>query len=171
GVNAQEVREMLDDKRKDIPTELCMGSNMVHADYREWMIQNGHSLLEYRSPRWHMQHFGTDYMKGHMGLTNFWVDVVDRRIAWMVKTMPNLEFVVVTDTRSPNEFEWLAHHNADFFMIKRIGFNKDLHDNVENRHPVETHAESWKYDLTIWNQYGYPNDMLERVLAFYGMYR
>lgn len=169
GVRAQDVREMLDDKRKDVPTKLCMGSNIVHADYREWMIQNGHSLMEYRSPRWHMQHFGNDYMKGHMGLEDFWVDVVDRRIAWMVRTMPNLKYIIVTDTRSPNEFEWLSHHGAEFFMIKRTGFNKDQHDDNVKRHPVETHADAWDYDLTIWNQYGHREAMLDQFLKFHGL--
>lgn len=164
GIRAQDVREMLDDKRKDVPTELCMGSNIVHADYREWMIQNGHSLLEYRSPRWHMQHFGNDYIKGHMGMENFWVDVVDRRIAWLVRTMPNLKYIVVTDTRSPNEFQWLRNHGAEFYMVKRTGFNKDQHDDNAKRHPVETHADAWSYDHTIWNQYGHPDAMLDQFL-------
>lgn len=165
GTRAADVREMLDDKRKDIPTELCAGYNIVHADYREWLIQNGHNLAAHRTPRWHMQMFGNDYIKGHLGLTDFWVDVVDRRIAWLVKTKPNLKYIIVTDTRSPNEFDWLLNHGAMFYMVKRTGFAKDKHDDNTKRHPVETHADAWSYDHTIWNQYGHPDAMLDQFLT------
>ena len=169
GTNAQFIRELLDDSRKDLITPMCAGHNIVHADYREWMIQNGHSLTEPRAPRWHMQHFGNDYTKGHLGLTDFWVDVVDRRIAWLVKTKPNLKYIIVTDTRSPNEFQRLKNHGAEFIMIKRTGFNKDQHDDNVKRHPVETHADAWVYDMTIWNQYGHPDAMLDQFLTLNNM--
>lgn len=163
-VNAVELRAILDTSQKDIPTEMCMGSNIVHADYREWMIQNGHNLLEYRSPRWHMQHFGNDYMKEHMGLHDFWIEVVERRVAWLMKTMPELKVVLITDTRSPNEFDWLKKQGAEFWMVKRHGFPKDKHDEVETRHAVETHADNWKYDHVVWNEYGFPHQMIHTFL-------
>ncbi|MGL5706803.1 MAG: hypothetical protein ACRDDF_00840, partial [Aeromonas sp.] len=116
GVRAQDVREMLDDKRKDIPTELCMGTNIVHADYREFLLSKGVNLHFYQTPRFHMQMFGNDFVKGHVGLESFWVDVVSRRIEWLKRSMPNLKYIIVTDTRSPNEFEWLKAQGAQFYM-------------------------------------------------------
>lgn len=163
---AFELREMLDDGRKDIPTPICCGNRIVHSAYREFLLSIGVNLNEYKTPRWHMQHFGNNFIKDHMGLTDMWIDVLERRMQWMQITKPNLELIIVTDTRSPNEFEWLAHKGAEFIMVKRAGFPKDAHDNIENRHPVETHAESWKYDKVLWNHYGERDRMLQDCLAF-----
>lgn len=163
--NSVIVREMLDSSLKDMVTEHCAGTSIVHADYREFLLNKGVNLHFYQAPRFHMQIFGNDYTKGHLGLTDFWVDVVDRRIAWLVKTKPNLKYIVVTDTRSPNEFDWLLNHGAMFYMVKRTGFAKDKHDDNTKRHPVETHADAWSYDHTIWNQYGHPDAMLDQFLT------
>lgn len=165
--NSVIVRELLDNSLKDIPTQHCVGTNIVHTGYREFLLQKGVNLHEYQTPRFHMQMFGNDYMKGHLGLTDFWVDVVDRRIAWLMRTMPNLKYIIVTDTRSPNEFEWLSHHGADFFMVKRAGFPKDKHDDNENAHPVETYADNWVYDKVLWNHFGEPERMLDQCLHYF----
>lgn len=164
GVNAADVREMLDDKRKDIPTALCKGTSIVHTEYRELLLTMGVNLHEHQTPRFHMQRFGNDYIKGHMGLEDFWVDVVDRRIAWLVKTNPRLKVIIVTDTRSPNEFEWLKVHGSKFVLIQRTGFPKDSHDEPREVHPVETHALKWNYDIKLWNHYGYKDELITEDL-------
>ena len=162
---AIQMMECLHDNRKDIPTPMCTGTSLVHTDYREWMVQNGHNLLLNRSPRWHMQHFGNNYVKDHMGLHHFWIDVVDRRIEQLKRTNPNLELIIVTDTRSPNEFDWLGEvMEAKFIMVKRTGFPKDSHDDVTERHAVETFADNWKYDMTVWNHYGFAETMKTQAL-------
>jgi len=161
---AIELMSMLHDNRKDVPVHYLAGCHLVHADYREWMIQNGHSLTEPRSPRWHMQHFGNNYVKGHMGLHDFWIGVVDRRIEQLKRTNQNLELIIVTDTRSPNEFDWLARNESKFIMVKRTGFPKDAHDDVTERHEVETFADNWKYDMTVWNHYGFAETMKTQAL-------
>ncbi|UTQ78147.1 deoxynucleoside monophosphate kinase [Aeromonas phage JELG-KS1] len=168
-VYASAVREMLDDSRKDEPSKLCRGINIVHAEYREFLVQKGINLYTHQTPRFHMQMFGNDFIKGHMGLTDFWVDVVDRRIAWLMRTKPNLKYIIVTDTRSPNEFEWLSHHGAEFFMVKRAGFPKDKHDDRSTVHPVETHADSWKYDKVLWNHFGEPERLLDQCLSYFDL--
>lgn len=169
GVDAELVRGLLNDSRKDLKMLVCAGHNIVHSDYREWMIQNGHSLLEPRSPRWHMQHFGNDYIKGHLGLENFWVDVVDRRIEQLKRAKPNLKFLLVTDTRSPNEFEWLRDQGAMFYKVKRVGFPADAHDCAEGRHPVETHADNWSFDYILWNTFGEKEAMFNDFLTTQGL--
>lgn len=162
------LRELLDTSDKDKVTELSAGTNIVHADYREFLVNMGVNLHEYKSPRWHMQHFGNDYIKGHLGLENFWVDVVDRRIEQLKRAKPNLKFIVVTDTRSPNEFEWLGNQGAMFYMVKRKGFKPDQHDRAEGRHPVEMHAYSWTYDHVLWNQFGEPLEMFDQFMESQG---
>lgn len=166
---ALEVSALLSDSRKDIVNELCMGTNIVHADYREFLLNKGVNLNFYQTPRFHMQLFGNDYMKGHLGLTDFWVDVVDRRIASLKRCKPNLKYIIVTDTRSPNEFEWLKAQGAMAYMVKRAGFPKDKHDETEGRHPVETHADNWTYDHVLWNRYGDRDVMFSEFLTSQGL--
>lgn len=164
-----EIYERLQDSRKDVVTELCMGTNIVHAAYREFLLSKGVNLHCYQTPRFHMQMFGNDFLKGHMGLEDFWVDVVNRRIAWLKRTMPNLKYIIVTDTRSPNEFEWLLEQGAQFYMVKRAGFPKDMHDDNVKRHPVETHADNWSYDHVLWNRFGDREIMLSDFLTTQGL--
>ncbi|MGL5965366.1 MAG: hypothetical protein ACRCZ2_13375 [Fusobacteriaceae bacterium] len=149
-----EMYARLSDSRKDAVTPICLGTSIVHSDYREFLLSKGVNLNLYQTPRFHMQMFGNDYIKGHLGLENFWVDVVDRRIATLKRSKPNLKYIIVTDTRSPNEFDWLDEQDAVFYLIHRSGFPKDLHDNAEGRHSVETHADGWFYDHVLWNPYG-----------------
>lgn len=167
--SALEVKALLSDSRKDVVTPLCLGTNIVHSDYREFLLSKGVNLNLYQTPRFHMQMFGNDYMKGHLGLTDFWVDVVERRIAFLKKTKPHLKYIIVTDTRSPNEFDRLDEQGAMFYMVKRSGFPKDLHDNAEGRHSVETHADGWIYDHVLWNRYGDKGLMLHNFLDSQGL--
>lgn len=165
-VHATDLRHRLDTFEKDVRAHCWAGHNLVHADFREWMIQNGHSLMEKRSPRWYMQHFGNDYVKGHMGLENFWVDVVDRRIEQLYRNNQKLELIIVTDTRSPNEFEWLQSTGAKTINVVRTGFPKDVHDDPTRvPHPVELHALSWNYDHTLYNQFGFKAELLDDALC------
>lgn len=167
--NALEVRELLSDSRKDVVTPLCLGTSIVHRDYREFLLSKGVNLNLYQTPRFHMQSFGNDYIKGFLGLEDFWVDVVDHRIAALKRCKPNLKYIIVTDTRSPNEFEWLDRQGAMFYMIKRVGFPKDLHDNAEGRHQVETHADGWLYDHVLLNRYGDKEAMFSDFLTSQGL--
>lgn len=156
----------LSDGRKDTESTLWAGHKLVHADFREWMVQNDHNLMAPRSPRWYLQHFGNDYVKGHMGLENFWVDVVDRRIEQLCRNNPKLELITVTDTRSPNEFKWLKSIGAKTILVARTGFPKDAHDDPSHvPHPVELHALNWKYDHTIYNQFGFKAELLDDALC------
>lgn len=163
-----ELFTLLSDSRKDEVTSICLGTSIVHADYREFLLSKGVNLNLYQTPRFHMQMFGNDYIKGHLGLENFWVDVVDRRIATLKRSKPNLKYIIVTDTRSLNEFDWLDEQGAMFYMVKRSGFPKDLHDNAEGRHEVETHADGWLYDHVLWNRYGDKELMLSNFLDSQG---
>lgn len=164
-----EIYTRLSDSRKDEVTPLCLGTSIVHSDYREFLLSKGVNLNLYQTPRFHMQMFGNDYIKGHLGLTDFWVDVVDRRIAFLKRCKPSLKYIIMTDTRSPNEFDWLLDQGALFYMVKRAGFPKDLHDNAEGRHPVETHADGWSYDHVLWNRFGDKDVMFVDFLTSQGL--
>lgn len=165
-----EVYERLQDSRKDAVTELCVGTGIVHTDYRNFLLSKGINLHQYQTPRFHMQMFGNDYIKGDLGLEDFWVDVVARRIEWLKRSKPNLKYIIVTDTRSPNEFEWLKAQGAQFYKIRRTpDFPRDVHDEVGHQHPVELHVSEMSLDYVLWNRYGFPDSMFNDFLTTQGL--
>lgn len=153
-----EVRQMLLRPSKDVKHEAFSIKNLRLCPYRTFMMgQVGFNPIEITKPRslrYHLQRYGNDYVKGHMNSPMCWVDIFQRQLeAW--KSKGDVDIVVVTDTRAPEEFSMLTEDwDAHTFLIKRIDFPVSEHEVKREPHPIEEYAKNFKYDWELSNVYG-----------------
>ena len=95
------------------PRELLDGTTPESRAWREtpdiyWSDQFGHTV----TPRFVLQHFGTDVVRQHM-LDNFWIAAVQKQIE---NSNSN---IIVTDARFPNELDMVRKLGGITVRIKR----------------------------------------------------
>lgn len=95
------------------PRELLDGTTPESRAWREtpdiyWSDQFGHTV----TPRFVLQHFGTDVVRQHM-LDNFWIAAVQKQIE---NSSSN---IILTDARFPNELDMVRKLGGITVRIKR----------------------------------------------------
>ena len=95
------------------PRELLDGTTPESRQWREtpdiyWSDQFGHTV----TPRFTLQHFGTDVVRQHM-LDNFWIAAVQKQI------QNSHNNIIVTDARFPNELDMVRKLGGITVRIKR----------------------------------------------------
>ena len=95
------------------PRELLDGTTLESRAWREtpdiyWSDQFGHTV----TPRFVLQHFGTDVVRQHM-LDNFWIAAVQKQIE---NSSSN---IILTDARFPNELDMVRKLGGITVRIKR----------------------------------------------------
>ncbi len=95
------------------PRDLLDGTTPESRAWREtpdiyWSDQFGHTI----TPRFVLQHFGTDVVRQHM-LDNFWIAAVQKQIE---NSNSN---IIVTDARFPNELDMVRKLGGITVRIKR----------------------------------------------------
>lgn len=161
--NVEDFVRVSDSKGKDIPLPDFAPRNVTYMPYLDMLLRKGFNRDTPMSARQHLQLFGNDFIKGELGLESFWVDAL--MVELKALRAQGCPLVIITDTRSPNEFDTLKDLGARMLLIKRVGFPKDVHDETP-AHAVEQHSAHFDYDHTIYNQFGFPNAMLPEALKF-----
>lgn len=95
---------------------------------------------------------------------NFWVNFIVK----ILQFFPNeWDYVVIPDTRFPNEIEVLRENNIDTILVRveRPGFISPLTVEQQN-HPSETSLDDYKYDYVIHND-GTTADLHIKINNFY----
>ena len=129
--------------------------NMLEGDTessRYWREQPDHYWSEKfgkpTTPRWVLQYFGTEVMRGHM-YDGIWVDSCIGRYKG--------QDTVIADTRFPNEVKQIRRHGGKIILVKR-GFDPDWFVNyVEgNIEPQGIHSSEYawareEFDFVIDN--------------------
>ena len=77
------------------------------------------------------------------------------------------DYVIIPDTRFPNELEVLRENNIDTVLVRveRPGFISPLTAEQQN-HPSETSLDNYKYDYVIYND-GTTADLHIKINNFY----
>lgn len=165
-VSATNFELCCNSKAKDTKFHYLAPRYVDHLQYRGMLFDKGFSLDEPMSCRQHLQLFGNDFIKDVMGLENHWMDCL--RTTIQVRKDQGFEFIIITDARSPNEFDMVKAESGKTFLIERVGFPDDIHTNAP-RHAVETHADNYNFDHRLHNHYGFPDVMVTQVKAYLGV--
>jgi hypothetical protein len=131
------------DPLKDM-LRLFLRMNGVYADIVERMIEGDlketpTAILGGKTPRWALQSLGTEWGRDLI-YENVWTDTFIRRVK-------QLDKVVCTDFRFPNERDVLKFLGAKLIRITR----PDQEQNVHSLHPSEIYITQMAVDHEIIN--------------------
>lgn len=112
-------------------------ARMIDGDLKETPSR----YLNDRTPRYAMQTLGTEWGREIMS-DRFWVDAVADHIV-------NLDKVVITDVRFPNEIRFAKELGAHVFRVVRPGGSSS-----GDTHASETHVSELTVDGTLFNTAG-----------------
>lgn len=146
------IMERLTCSAKDIAIPELAIDNLKHGDYKKF-LSNTMKLVEPRSPRFHMQQFGDNYIKGHLGLEDHWVNIVHREVTGFKGS--RFDYVIITDARSEVEFNWIDRLDGRVIQIEQVCF-PETRAVSEHNHPVELFDYSDYVWATVRNVWGRP---------------
>ncbi|ALO79976.1 hypothetical protein AU161_gp16 [Pseudomonas phage PPPL-1] len=147
---------------KDARFEELAINEIPDTEYRDWLVSLYPTYEDHhepRSPRWHLQQYGTGYRRNHLGEPDVWL----KEGLKLIEKAPVESLVVVTDMRQANEYNALAERGAHLVRLTRNWVieavdSAPLHaTDIELRdHVMHAHVE---------NRWGYASDMLEQLKA------
>lgn len=148
---------------KDIQFAGLAIQHLPKSSYKFWLVTQGHCEEAPRSPRWHLQRYGTEYIREHLGKPNYWLD---KGICEVLNgdADPSVDVVVVTDLRLPNEYQCLSQGGAKTIRIVRNWHIPEV-DTVPY-HQSDIALMAHRFDALVVNEWGKPEAMLNQIKEF-----
>ncbi|CAI3971369.1 deoxynucleoside monophosphate kinase [Pseudomonas phage CHF7] len=150
---------------KDAPFEELSIKELPDSEYRDWLIDNRtdpvmHRFLsQSRSPRWHLQQYGTGFRRNYKGEPDVWLNEGLK----LIEKAPEDSLVVVTDMRQANEYLALEGLGAHLVRLIR-GWPIETVDSAP-LHATDIELRDHVMDAVVKNEWGYASDMLVQLRA------
>lgn len=145
---------------KDALFEELAIENLPETAYRDWLFfEQEHDVKIPRSPRWHLQQYGTGYRRNHLNDKDVWL----REGLKVVDSAPKDALVVVTDMRQANEYAALSIRQAHLVRLSRDWKIPEV-DEVPF-HATDIELRDYQMDAVVVNQWGHARGMLDQLLA------
>ncbi|AUV61724.1 hypothetical protein HOS76_gp30 [Pseudomonas phage Henninger] len=150
---------------KDAAFEELAINEIPDTEYRQWLIDNRtdpvlHRFMgQARSPRWHLQQYGTGFRRNFQGQPDVWLLEGLKEI----KKAPKKSLVVVTDMRQANEYEALAIRQAHLVRLHRNWVIPAVDE--APLHATDIELRDFQMDAVVENRWGYASDMLDQLIA------
>lgn len=145
---------------KDAAFEELSINNIPDTEYRDWLqaAEGDESVFERpRSPRWHLQQYGTGFRRNYKGEPDVWLNEGLKLIA----KAPEGSLVVVTDMRQANEYEALNGLGAHLVRLSR-NWTIEAVDSAP-LHATDIELEPFEMDAHVENRWGNPDQMLYQL--------
>lgn len=132
--------------------EMLEGSNPISRIWREKVDEWWSNKLNmpHLTPRWVLQHIGTDLFRKHFH-EDIWTACIEKKIY-------NLDKVVITDCRFPNEIEMVKKYGGKIIHVHRHNypfwfwpFKNKLSEPPKDVHPSEYEWIQIDFDMEFAN--------------------
>ena len=135
---------------------LCHYADLVKYIAKTFFSWNGEKDEEGRTI---LQYIGTDIVREKR--PNYWVEFILEILELFGE---NWDYVIIPDTRFPNEIDLVksAYDDVDFIKIVRHDFDNGLTEEQKN-HPSETALDDIEADYTFYND-GTLDDLIAKVV-------
>lgn len=157
------LMERLTCSAKDIELPELAINKLQHTHYKQF-LSDTMNLAMPRSPRFHMQHLGDNYIKGHLGLEDHWVRIVNREVTGFHGS--SFDYVIITDARSEVEFNWIDRVDGLVIQVEPACF-PESRSIAEHNHPVEQFDYSDYVWATVRNVWGRPETALDDIQSLF----
>lgn len=150
---------------KDALFEELSINNIPDTYYRMWLesrepYEKEHMwLTRSRSPRWHLQQYGTGFRRNHLNQPDVWLKEGLR----VIEKAPEGSLVVVTDMRQANEYEAMAERGAHLVRLSR-DWSIEAVDTAP-LHTTDIELRDHKMDAVVVNKWGHAREMLDQLKA------
>lgn len=158
--------EFFHSNHKDVLMDDLRVTALPKSDYKDWLLSNAlvaPEIQEPRSPRWHLQQYGTEYRREFLKNPDVWLNAGLKEIA---KAPEGL--VVVTDMRQHNEYLnlWLLGNasppcNVSTVRLQRMWFVPGVDD--AGYHKTDLDLIGHRMDAVVLNEWGNPSDMVAQL--------
>lgn len=164
---AREVERLMNMAAKDREQSQLSIADIPMSPYAAWLSQVAfpadEDYYKPRSLRWHLQQYGTEYIREYLGKPNYWLDkgileVLNGTID------PSVDAVVVTDLRLPNEYRALAQMGVGLIRIVRTWHVPEV-DNVPF-HISDIALLAEPFHALVVNEWGKPGAMFDQIKRF-----
>lgn len=151
---------------KDSPMHSLSIRSLHRGAYREWLETQGPNSADWmdvaRTPRWHLQMYGTEYRREFLKNPNVWLDAGLKEIEEAPEGI-----VVVTDMRQRNEYWALRKLNSKVLCssytarLQRLWFVPGVDDT--GYHKTDLDLIGSNMDAVIMNEWGSPSGMVTQL--------
>lgn len=153
--------------RKDREEPWLSLAYIPKSEYSAWLNQVAYpadkDYYKPRSLRWHLQQYGTGFVRGHLKKPGHWLEKGCLEVL-NGQSDPSVDVVVVTDMRLPNEYERMSLAGAHLIRIVRNWHVPEV-DTVPY-HESDIALLAHAFDALVVNEWGRPEDMFKQIERF-----
>lgn len=162
---ARELERRMHTSQKDDAIGLLSLRELPESHYKAWLKASkwGESVTTPRSLRWHLQQYGTEFIREYLGKQSYWLDQGLGEVH-LGLLAPETDVVVVTDMRLPNEYTALFSAGARVIRIVRNWFIPEV-DTVPF-HQSDIALMAHPFDALVVNEWGKPEAMYDQIKEF-----
>lgn len=163
-LSEETLLEFFHSNHKDVLMDDLRVTALPQSDYKDWLLSStmlSSEIQEPRSPRWHLQQYGTEYRREFLKNPNVWLDAGLKEI----KEAPE-GLVVVTDMRQQNEYAALGmftvgRPRAYTVRLHRMWFVPGVDDVGYHKTDLDLIGNSMS--AVVLNEWGNPSDMVAQL--------
>lgn len=156
----EDLVEFFHSDAKDRPMPGLSIRSIHRGAYREWLEMCGCNSPEWmdvaRTPRWHLQQYGTNFRRDHLKNPNVWLNA-----GMKVIDNTDAEIIVVSDLRQRNEYNELALEGAYMVRLHRMWHIPGVDD--APYHVTDLDLIGHHMDAVVLNEWGTPSGMLKQL--------
>lgn len=161
GEHAKDIEKTFHSSAKDQKVPHLAIHAIADSSYRAWLLSHaGLDRHTERSPRWHLQQFGTEYQRVFLKNPDVWLNAGLKCIETGLES--GVDHIVVTDMRQANEYETLScTPNAKTIRIQREWFIPGVDE--QPYHITDIGLMAHPFDALVVNRLGDPWAMLDQL--------
>jgi hypothetical protein len=143
---------------KDAQFEELAIDQIPESEYRDWLMDSGFlDLTIPRTPRWHLQQYGTGFRRNYKANPDVWLLEGLKEI----KKAPKGSLVVVTDMRQANEYAALSIRQAHLVRLSRDWAIPAVDD--VPLHATDIELRDYQMDAHVVNKWGHASEMIDQL--------
>lgn len=149
---------------KDTEMRHLRNSALPNGPYKDWLktLTSWDNRFLPRTPRWHLQVYGTNFVRMHLNQPSRWLNLGLERIKGILNKDPEA-LIVVTDLRMLNEYQALGGIGAQRVRINRGWSIPEVDDTPP--HESDTALDNMAFEATVTNVWGKPKDMVNQLIT------